>query len=234
MSAARDEILGKIRGSLSRGPLTGESAAKLEARLANHPVGIIPRRSEGLDRKGLTKLFEDQAIEIATTVERVKSLADVPRAVADYLTRFNLPAEMAAAPDPLVDKVPWSERPLLKLKRGKPSPTDAVGLSVGFCAIAETGTLMMLSGPDNPSTLNFLPDDHIVILPASRIVGPMEAAWRRLRESRGGTAVGPTMPRTVNFITGPSRTGDIEQKLEMGAHGPRRQHILIVVDESLA
>jgi L-lactate dehydrogenase complex protein LldG len=130
--------------------------------------------------------------------------------------------------------VPWSERPLLKLKRGKPSPTDVVGLSVGFTAIAETGTLMMISGPDNPSTMNFLPDDHIVILPASRIVGPMEAAWHRLRESRGGVAVGASMPRTVNFITGPSRTGDIEQKLEMGAHGPRRQHILIVEDESLA
>lgn len=230
MSAAREEILGKLRRSLGRGPLTGERAAKLEARLANHPAGIIPRRSEGLDRNGLTTLFEDQAVEIATTIERVKSLADVPRAVADYLSRFNLPAEFAAAPDPLVDKVPWSERPLLKLKRGKPSPTDAVGLSVGFAAIAETGTLMMLSGPDNPSTLNFLPDDHIVILPASRIVGPMEAAWRRLREARGDG----TMPRTVNFITGPSRTGDIEQKLEMGAHGPRRQHILIVEDESLA
>ena len=230
MSAAREEILGKLRGALKRGPLTGERAAQLEARLNNHPAGIVPRRSEGLDRAGLTALFEQEGTAIATTMERVKSMAEVPKAVADYLSRHNLPAEFAAAPDPLVDKAPWSERPLLKLKRGKPSPTDPVGLSVGFCAIAETGTLMMLSGPDNPSTLNFLPDDHIVILPASRIVGPMEAAWQRLRERQGNNG---TMPRTVNFITGPSRTGDIEQKLEMGAHGPRRQHILIVEDESL-
>jgi L-lactate dehydrogenase complex protein LldG len=229
--SAREEILGKLRGALKRGPLTGERAAKLETRLANHPAGIIPRRSEGLDRAGLTKLFEQEGTAIATTMERVKSLADVPRAVADYLSRHNLPAELAAAPDPLVDKVPWNERPLLKLKRGKPSPNDAVGLSVGFCGIAETGTLMLLSGPDNPSTLNFLPDDHLVILPASRVVGPMEEAWRRLRERQGGNG---TMPRTVNFIAGPSRTGDIEQKLEMGAHGPRRQHILIVEDESLS
>lgn len=230
MSTAREEILGKLRGALKRGPLTGERAAQLEARLKNHPAGIVPRRSEGLDRAGLTRLFEQEGTAIATTMERVKSMADVPKAVADYLSRHNLPAEFAAAPDPLVDKAPWSERPLLKLKRGKPSPTDPVGLSVGFCAIAETGTLMMLSGSDNPSTLNFLPDDHIVILPASRIVGPMEDAWQRLRDRQGNNG---TMPRTVNFITGPSRTGDIEQKLEMGAHGPRRQHILIVEDESL-
>jgi len=230
--SARDDILGGIRRSLKRCSLEGERAAQLEARLANHPSGIIPRRSQGLDRKGLTALFEKEAVDIATTIERVPSLKDVPKAVADYLQRFNLPAEFAATPDPLIDKVPWSERPLLKLKRGKPSPTDAVGMSVGFCAIAETGTLMMTSGPDNPSTMNFLPDDHIVILPASRIAGPMEEAWRRLRAARG-PAGGNTMPRTVNFITGPSRTGDIEQKLEMGAHGPRRQHILIVEDESL-
>jgi L-lactate dehydrogenase complex protein LldG len=232
--SARDDILGGIRRSLKRGALSGERVAQLEGRLSNHPSGIIPRRSQGLDRQGQTKLFEEQAVEIATTIERVASLRDVPRAVADYLTRFNLPAEFAATPDPLLDRVPWNERPLLKLKRGKPSPTDAVGLSVGFCGIAETGTLMMLSGPDNPSTMNFLPDDHIVVLPATRIVGPMEEAWQRLRQAKGGTAVAATMPRTVNFITGPSRTGDIEQKLEMGAHGPRRQHILIVEDDSIA
>lgn len=230
--SARDDILGGIRRSLKRGALSGERAAPLEARLTNHPAGIIPRRSQGLDRKGLTTLFAEQAEAIATTIERVPSLRDVPKAVADYLTRFNLPAEFAATPDPLIDRVSWGERPLLKLKRGKPAPTDAVGLSVGFCAIAETGTLMMTSGPDNPSTMNFLPDDHIVILPASRIVGPMEEAWQRLRAA-GGKTDGPAMPRTVNFITGPSRTGDIEQKLEMGAHGPRRQHIVIVEDEQV-
>ena len=234
MTSARDQILGGIRKSLKRGPLPPERARELDQRLANHPQGIVPRRSRGLDRAGLTDLFEREATDVATTIERVKSLADLPRAIADYLSRHNLPAEMAVAPDPLLDRVPWQDRPLLKLKRGKPDPQDLVGVSVGFCGIAETGTLMMVSGPDNPSTLNFLPDDHLVVIPVSRLVGPMEEAWRRLRDSRGGEARGPSMPRTVNFITGPSRTGDIEQKLEMGAHGPRRQHILIVEDESLA
>lgn len=234
MTSARDQILGGIRKSLKRGPLAPERARELDQRLRNHPQGIVPRRSRGLDRAGLVQLFERQATDVATTVERVPSLADLPRAVADYLSRFNLPSEVTASPDPLLDRVPWAERPLLKIRRGKPEPRDLVGLSVGFCAIAETGTLMLISGPDNPSTLNFLPDDHLVVVPVSRIVGPMEDAWRRLRESRGGTAAGPTMPRTINFITGPSRTGDIEQKLEMGAHGPRRQHILLVEDESLA
>jgi L-lactate dehydrogenase complex protein LldG len=234
MSGAREQILGDIRKSLRGGAaLSSDKTAQLEARLGNHPAGLIPRRSSGRDFAGLATLFAEQAEMVGTTVVRLKSLADVPAALAEYLSQRNLPAEMAAAPDPLVDNIPWATRPLLKLKRGKPDPKDQVGLSVAFSGIAETGTLMMTSGPDNPSTLNFLPDTHAVILPASRLVGPMEDGWRRLRSARGSLAAG-AIPRTVNFITGPSSTGDIEQKIEKGAHGPRQQLIMIVEDESVA
>jgi L-lactate dehydrogenase complex protein LldG len=62
----------------------------------------------------------------------------------------------------------------------------------------------------------------------------MEDAWAKLRQAHpGATLSGESMPRTVNFITGPSRTGDIEQKILMGAHGPRRLHIVIVEDEKV-
>ena len=83
---------------------------------------------------------------------------------------------------------------------------------------------MLLSGPDNPTTLNFLPDNHIVVLAAADIVGDYETAWDRLRAAFGKGR----MPRLVNMITGPSRSGDIEQKLLLGAHGPRRLHVVIV------
>lgn len=235
MTAARDQILADIRRALRGGAaVSAAQAAQLETHLRNHPAGVIPRRSDGRDRQGLLTLFEEQARLVTTTVARVKSLADVPAAVASYLSSQNLPAEAAIAPDALLDAAPWSQRPLLKLRRGKPEPSDQVGISIAFAAIAETGTLMLISGADSPSTLNFLPDTHVVVLPASRVVGPMEDAWRRLRDARGGALQATSIPRTVNFITGPSRTADIEQKIEMGAHGPRRQHIVVVEDESVA
>ena len=235
MSVAREQILADIRRSLRSGFVEPEGGeAQLEARLKNHPAGLIPRRSAGLDRARLLELFESQARMVMTTVVRVKSLAEVPAAVAAYLSAQNLPAEAVTAPDKLLDAVPWSERPLLKLKRGRPSASDQVGIAAPFAAIAETGTLMLLSGPEGPSTLHFLPDTHVVVLPANRVVGPMEDAWRRLRTARGDLGDAANMPRTVNFITGPSRTADIEQKIEMGAHGPRRQHIILVEDEKVA
>ena len=83
-----------------------------------------------------------------------------------------------------------------------------------------------MSGAHNPTTLNFLPDNHIVILRASDIEADYEAVWARLRE-RYGAGI---MPRTVNLVTGPSRSADIEQKLLLGAHGPRRLHVVIVGD----
>ena len=93
---------------------------------------------------------------------------------------------------------------------------------------AETGTLMMTSGPDHPSTLNFLPETHIVVLPAERIGGAYEEGWAHLRAEGGPDADASFMPRTVNLVTGPSRTADIEQTIALGAHGPRRLHIVIV------
>jgi L-lactate dehydrogenase complex protein LldG len=96
--------------------------------------------------------------------------------------------------------------------------------------VAETGTLALVSGPDTPTTLNLLPDVHIVALAAGAVVGTYEDIWTRLR-ARFGDGM---MPRTLNFITGPSRSADIEQKLQMGAHGPRRLHILLVEGDDLS
>ncbi len=229
MSAAREQILAGIRRGLGRGTPDESTAATLETRLARHPPNLVPARAAGLDRRGLADLFASLAADVSASVARVPSLDEVPAAVGDYLAAQNLAAEIAAAPDPLIDAVPWATRPLLRLRRGAARASDAVGLSAAFAGIAETATLMLTSGPGSPSTLNFLPDTHIVVLPASRLVGPMEEAWAALRRSH----LDGDMPRTVNFITGPSRTGDIEQKIEMGAHGPRRLHIIIVEDEQI-
>jgi L-lactate dehydrogenase complex protein LldG len=217
VSAARGDILGAIR----RARQAAADSGAVDASLAGHRRNLIPARAASRDHAGQVTLFAEMAQEVQTTVERVGSLADVPGALADWLARQNLPAEFVMSPDKLLDDVPWSERPLLQFRRGKPEPTDLTGVTACFTGIAETGTLMLLSGPESPSTLNFLPDNHIAVVRASQVVGTYEDGFDRLRQNGA-------MPRTVNFITGPSRTGDIEQKIQLGAHGPRRLHIVIV------
>jgi L-lactate dehydrogenase complex protein LldG len=135
-----------------------------------------------------------------------------------------LPADVVMAPDPVLDAAPWDTAPLLQVHRRLPTADDMVGVTSAMAAVAETGTLVAESGPHHPSTLNFVPETHIVVLPAGKVVGCYEDVWDSLREA----AAGAPLPRTINFISGPSRTGDIEQTITLGAHGPRRLHVILV------
>ena len=226
--SARDDILGRIRSGLGRGALAGEAAAVVATRIAEHRRNLIPARAATLDTAGRIELFAAMAEAVQTTIARVDKDIDIPGEVARYLAAENLPAELKLAPDPSLDAIPWGERPLLNIRRGRADPTDAVSLTPCFAAIAETGTLMLVSGETTPTTLNFLPDTHIILLYADQVVSGYEDGWDLLRNRSSESQ--QTLPRVVNFITGPSRTGDIEQKIELGAHGPRRLHVILIGD----
>lgn len=229
MSGAREAILAGIRRALGRGALDPQQEAQLRGQVAAHRRNLVPTRATALDRAGRLDLFVEMAEAVQATVTRIASPAALPEAVARYLAAENLPAELVVAPDPGLDEIPWQSRPLLRIRRGAAQPDDAVSLTPCFAAVAETGTLMLVSGAATPTTLNFLPDTHIAVVHADQVVATYEDGWDRLRAATvGGAAAGSTLPRTVNFITGPSRTGDIEQQIVLGAHGPRRLHIVVV------
>ena len=218
----RATILNSIRRSLHRGALSGAERQAVESRLAEPPRGPAVARAD-LPQAGKVALFCQWAEANNASVARVAA-ADVPGEVAGYLTRNNLPAEAAIAPSPALEAYDWASQKMLSLRRGRGEGSDQVSITGAFAGIAETGTLVTTSGPDHPVTLNLLPDTHIVVLRESDIVGGYEEVWQRLRARYGKDR----MPRTVNTITGPSRTGDIEQTIELGAHGPRRMHIVVV------
>jgi len=157
--------------------------------------------------------------KVAGTHAEIASDAAIARTVADYLAAQNLPPRLVAAPHPLLAGVVWPEGWQVESRRARGD--DRIGLAVAFCGIAETGSLVLLSGPESPTTLNFLPDDFLCLLPDNRIVPRMEDAWALLRAERG------SLPRATNLITGPSRTADVEQTIQLGAHGPRRLHVIL-------
>ncbi|HYP35196.1 MAG TPA: lactate utilization protein [Stellaceae bacterium] len=227
MSEAREQILAGIRRSLKRGRLDAARETELRDRVAAHRRNLVPARAAALDDPGRVDLFVEMAEGVQATVARVNSPAAVPEAVARYLAAENLPADLVLAPDLSLDDILWDARPLLRTRRGRAEAGDTVSLTRCFVAIAETGTLMLISGAETPTTLNFLPDTHIVLVYADQVVATYEDGWDRLRTDGG-------MPRAINFITGPSRTGDIEQRIELGAHGPRRLHIILVDDRQKA
>jgi L-lactate dehydrogenase complex protein LldG len=215
--SSRDNILARIRAARGiRGPILDAERAEVAADIAAPKAGP----SLGWDDEPVAR-FCAKAEALSSTLDGVGSLGEVPVAAARYLKAGKLPLE-AVVWGALLD-LDWTGAGMNVAARAAQG-SDMVGITGAFCAIAETGTLMTLSGAERPPSVSLVPETHIAVLPAERIVRTMEDAWALLRRERPQN----TMPRAVNFISGPSRTADIEQTLVVGAHGPYRVHILIV------
>ena len=212
--SARESILARIRAR--QGKPAARTAVEREAvrsHIQAHPGSPRPR----MDWDPVAR-FRERALGLASTVDEVDTLAAVPAVVARYLEARSLPlaavcwAELAA--------LDWHAAGVgIEVREARDA--DLVGITGAFCAIAETGTLMTVSGRETPATVSLLPETHVAVVRQSRIVRGMEEAWQLARSELG------RLPRAVNFISGPSRTADIEQTVTLGAHGPYRVHVIL-------
>ncbi len=218
---ARDAVLGRARKALGKGDRAG-AHADAQAYIAARVHG--PRPAMPVD---LVSRFMKRATDMESSVERLADRGDVPAAVARYVDALVLPP--ALAPQKSHAGVCWPEfadldwgAAGLAIEARPTAGDDRLGITGAFCGIAETGTLVVLTGAHTPTATTLLPDTHIAVVHADRIVSGMEEAFALIRSERG------TLPRAVNMISGPSRTGDIEQTIVLGAHGPFRVHILVL------
>jgi L-lactate dehydrogenase complex protein LldG len=211
--SSREDILARIRSRLGRSrPNAVFARQAMDTWMQARSQGPRPPVADLLGQ------FRARSELLSSTVDVVDARADAPAAAARYLREHALP--LAAACAPAAAGLDWAGAGIAVEARGA-RDTDLVGISGCFCAIAETGTLMLVSGADSPPTVSLLPETHIAIVDASRIVAGMEEAWQLARAELG------ELPRAVNFISGPSRTGDIEQTIVLGAHGPYRVHLIV-------
>jgi len=224
MNSGREAILERVRAALGKTGSDARAHSDAEAYIAAHAQGPRPRIQHDLVAR-----FLQRASDMESTVETLADRRAIPGAVARYVDALQLPELLAAQKSksgvcwPEFGDLDWSGAGLDIAVR----PTvgdDRLGITGTFCAIAETGTLVVLAGADTPTATTLLPDTHIAVVRAERVVSGMEEAIALIRRERG------QLPRAVNFISGPSRTGDIEQTIVLGAHGPYRVHILLVRD----
>jgi L-lactate dehydrogenase complex protein LldG len=222
-SKSRAAILQRIRTNQRRpAPAADAERAQAEDYMARHPSGPGPAISGDL-----VGHFRQMAERMASTVDEVPSMAEAPAAVARYLVAQGLAPKVVVWPQ--LAGLDWAaagvDAEARRPKRDESQGADAVGITGCFCALAETGTLVLTSSRETPSSTHLLPETHIAIVPVSRIVATMEDAFALMRAERGGVA--DMMPRAINMVSGPSRTGDIEQTIVLGAHGPYRVHVVI-------
>ncbi len=218
---SRDIVLGRIRRALGAKDDDVERRVAVQRRLHAPAAGPLPARTQGSRSELIQQL--KQRLEALSASAEVAPLADIPARVAEFLKRNNLPARLRSGSDPLLAGLDWSKAPAATVESGRAQPADEVSLTHAVAAAAETGTLVLVSGTDNPTTLSFLPETEIIVVRAEDVEGSYEATWGRIRALYGDR----TMPRSVNWVSGPSRTGDIDQTLVLGAHGPRRLHVIV-------
>lgn len=219
---ARDAIFARVRKALRAPADRAAAQAEAQAYIAEHGQGPRPRIEPDLVAR-----FIRRATDMESTIERIADASAIPPAVARYLAALELPPPLASQKS--LSAVCWPEFASLdwagaglQIENRPTTGNDLLGITGSFCAIAETGTLVMLAGAETPTATTLLPATHVAVVRADRIVPGMEEAFALIRQERG------TLPRAVNLISGPSRTGDIEQTIVVGAHGPYRVHTLVL------
>ena len=196
---SRDQILSAIRArKLKQAPPPGRYKAP---------------KTDG----DLAEVFAKKLSAQQTDVRMLDSMRDVPDAIADILRGRNMAAEIHIAPN---SELAALDLPNIEVKRQPPGQFDAAVTFASF-AIAETGTLAYAAAGDNPASWHFRPVLEIAIVRAGAIVDELEDVLASLK-AKGG------LPSTLNLVSGPSRTGDIEQTMELGAHGPKSLAVLVL------
>ena len=219
---SRAPILGKVRSALNATTDDTERQATVAARLRDLPR-VTPPQRVAAPNTDLVACFVGELERQLATIKEVGDPSEIPPAIAEYLRAQNQPLGLRHGSDPRLADLDFSAVPNFEVETGPALPDDSCGLSYAFAGVAETGTMALLSGPENPVTLGFLPDTHIIIVPRDRILATYEDAFSLLSKEKGAGA----MPRTLNLRSGPSRTADIGGRIVIGAHGPRRLLALV-------
>lgn len=197
-------------------------------RIKKGPVPHAPKRPPLLhpqiDIDALTDIFLSKFSASSSTYQSIDCLSLVPQLITQYAEQHKIEKQLVTnlLPSLSADDKPlkWPEE--MSISEAPATGKEAIGLSYATAAIAETGSLVLCASKHNPTSVNFLPDHHIIILKEQDITPNIEAMWAKLALKAG------EMPRAVNIITGPSRTADIEQTIQLGAHGPRSLHLLLL------
>jgi len=166
--------------------------------------------------------FAAKARATAAEVCEIARMEDAPEAIWSLLAAKSAAPQIHVLRNGIVNALPWQRAPGLTLMADRPSGS-ATAVSIADFGIAETGTLVFCSGERSASSWHFLPGREIVLIAREAIVPRFEDVIEVLARQS-------SMPATVNLVTGPSRTADIEQTIERGAHGPRELCILVVAE----
>lgn len=208
---ARDEILARIADALADVPA------------AEQPDDVaVPRRYERGAQGPVVERFVERVSEYRADVRRLAG-AELSATINEIcrargLVQLGVPADLP--PEWIPDGIEARAA-----ERLDPRELDALGAALTGCAlaIAETGTIVLDTGPrQGPRTLSLVPDHHLCVVDEEQIVAGVPEAMSSIARTIRATR------RPVTLVSGPSATSDIELDRVEGVHGPRDLVVLVV------
>ena len=213
--AARQQVFSDVRRSLAR--LDPSIRSGVQAEYSRIMSSETPRPV-------VDGHFVDNFIAKHTAVNGtfkiVGNYSEVPAAVGEFLDSHNLPSRMLMGSSKFLSQFDWPRD--WQIDRRIAKKTDLVSVTDAVCAIAETGTIMLVSSSNSSSTHAYLPENHVAIINAGQVVRHLDDALKIASAKINDNTPG------VHMVTGPSKTADVEQTIQYGAHGPRRFHVIII------
>ena len=247
--AARAEFLERIRREVAKTPgLFGASTAPRPPRPAAAAEAIrrelAERWPQALER------FRQEFERVAGVFHRVPDLAAVPDAIVAIarergverlvtwdpaILGFDAAPRLAAAGCAVVAARAGQEDEASRMRHRADAAAAQLGVTGADFVLAETGTLILLSGAGRPRSTSLLPDAHVAVFGRDRLLESLEQVGVMLEDlhadpdvTTSGATSGAMSGAMINFITGPSRTADIELTLTRGVHGPKEVHAIFV------
>lgn len=214
-ATAKSQIFDSIRQALQQFSDADRAAAK--HRYDEITASLTPRP---VVDGALIDQFCHKHTAVQGTFAIVATHAAIPNAVQDFLDEHDLAAEMVMGRTKLLSEIDWPEN--WHIERRTANKADVVAVTDAICAIAETGSIVIANSPEVSSTHLYLPENHVVIMDTGQLVRHLEDAMQLVSHQVEGHS------RGVHLVTGPSKTADVEQTIQYGAHGPRRLHAIFV------
>jgi len=229
MHNARHEILKRIRESLSvptvrrDEPLAADTARAMMA-------DCLPPRAEGFEAQAAQ--FREWSERLRTEFHVVSDLDAMRSLVREIVKEGESPARVAVHVGALIDRVCEGMDVAMRAGGAGWNPGGAgwkddlaaceIGITECEGLIANMGSVLMTARSSGGRVLSVLPPHHIVLARREQMVPDITAGYALMREKYGSDH----LPAFISLITGPSRTGDIERTLVLGAHGPKRLTVI--------
>jgi L-lactate dehydrogenase complex protein LldG len=214
VSAARAQILDAVRSA--RGALPERTASHAQSRQALLPPRFVREAPD------LADLFLHKLDAVSASHAVLPSFRDLPDHLSTWFARQGMLSRFLLAPEPLLMGLDWASSRLSPLSELPNVLTPRTIVSGAFAGVAETGSIALLTNGMSRPSHNLLAQTQVVVVERTRIVAAMEDVWIMTR--RAG------LPRSLVFVTGPSRTADVEMTLELGVHGAVAVHVVLIGD----